>query len=369
MPSTSAPPAATIRSPRSIPARSAGLSASTSRTSRPSRSGRPTARRSRLATRGGATATPSRCGVGALPRASSRAAAPAGTARMSPPSMRRLFRPRRRPSRSTSGPPDEPRGRVAVCSMAPFTRRPRGPRKLRPSDEMKPSVARRPRPPGLASATTGLPMGGASRSGSQATAGALPVSTSSRARSRSALTPTVSPVSRRPSAKETVTSSRRRLWAFVSTWPSPTTTPEPRPQPRPSPTTDGPTRSAAPPIASPSSATALIRAPISHLQHRGDYTTSFAPTIGVWQRVPTRRWRRRWTASAIAGRCFSWRRYWTPRAASATSRRSCRASRPTSSPSGCAASRRGSCWRSPTRSGRSVSSTSSPPPAASSRER
>ncbi len=50
-------------------------------------------------------------------------------------------------------------------------------------------------------------------------------------------------VSRRPSAKLTVTSSPRRLWAFVRTRPGATTTPLPRPQPRPKPTTAGPTRS------------------------------------------------------------------------------------------------------------------------------
>ena len=43
----------------------------------------------------------------------------------------------------------------APPAMAPRIRRPRGPRKLRPPDETKPSVARSPRPPGLARATTG----------------------------------------------------------------------------------------------------------------------------------------------------------------------------------------------------------------------
>jgi hypothetical protein len=69
--------------------------------------------------------------------------------------------------------------------MAPAMRRPRGPRKLRPSLETKPSVARRPRPPGLASATTGAPMPSAS-AGSQAIAGASPLGTAITARSRSA---------------------------------------------------------------------------------------------------------------------------------------------------------------------------------------
>ena len=56
------PAAAAIRSPCARPARAAGLPAATSRTSRPSVSGRPTARRSRLATwRGDFDAKPQRC--------------------------------------------------------------------------------------------------------------------------------------------------------------------------------------------------------------------------------------------------------------------------------------------------------------------
>jgi hypothetical protein len=236
-----------------MPALAAGEPSSTPRTSRPSRSGSPTARRIRRATRGGATATPRRGEAGASPRAMLEArsftAAVAGTARISPPSSRRALRPRSRPCTSTSGPPEEPRGSGAECSMAPPMRRPRGPRKLRPSDETKPSVARSPRPPGLASPITGVPMPGASP-GSQATAGAPPVSTSSTARSRSGSAAATSPLARRPSANTTVTCSRRRLWALVSTRPSPMTTPDPWPQPRPSPTTEGPTRRATSAIAS-----------------------------------------------------------------------------------------------------------------------
>ena len=116
-------PAATIRSPRSRPARSAALPSSTPRTSRPSRSGRPTARRRRRATRGGAIATPSRARCGASPRPSastrSRSAASAGIARIRPPSTRTELMPSSRPSVSTSGPPEEPRGSGAVCSIAP----------------------------------------------------------------------------------------------------------------------------------------------------------------------------------------------------------------------------------------------------------
>ena len=69
-----------------------------------------------------------------------------------------LLTPSRRPSPSTSGPPDEPRGRGAVCSMAPWMRRPRGPRNERLADETVPKVTRSPRPPGLARANTGVPM-------------------------------------------------------------------------------------------------------------------------------------------------------------------------------------------------------------------
>ena len=63
---TALPPAATMRSPASIPAASAGLPSSTPRTRTPSRSGRPTERRSRRATCDGAIATPSRGSLGRL---------------------------------------------------------------------------------------------------------------------------------------------------------------------------------------------------------------------------------------------------------------------------------------------------------------
>ena len=55
-----ASPRATIRSPRRTPAAAAGPPSWTPRTSNPSRCGRPTARRSSRAARGGAIATPSR---------------------------------------------------------------------------------------------------------------------------------------------------------------------------------------------------------------------------------------------------------------------------------------------------------------------
>ena len=119
-------------------------------------------------------------------------------------------------------------------------RRPRGPRKLRSPEETKPSVARRPRPPGLASATTGARCPARRRLPAHRgrVARCRPRAPPGRGPGRSRRPP---PRSRRPSWKETVTSSRRRLWALVSTWPSPITTPEPWPQPRPRPTTEGPT--------------------------------------------------------------------------------------------------------------------------------
>ena len=118
------PPAPTIRSPRSSPARSAALPASTARTSTPSRSGRPTARRSRRATRGGAIATPSRARLrrarrGRAPRRARATDVSAGSARIRPASTRTALIPSRRPSTSISGPPDDPRGSGAVCSIAP----------------------------------------------------------------------------------------------------------------------------------------------------------------------------------------------------------------------------------------------------------
>ena len=82
--------------------------------------------------------------------------------------------------------------------------------------------------------------------GSQATAGASPVSTSTTARSRSGSAPVTRPCSVRPSPNVTATSSPRSTCAQVSTRPGAITTPDPRPQPRPRPTTAGPTRSAAP---------------------------------------------------------------------------------------------------------------------------
>ena len=171
-----------------------GLPSSTARTSRPSRSGRPTALRRRRATRGGAIATPSRCGDGASPRASPRTrsftAAPAGTARIRPPSSRRLLTPSRFPSGSTSGPPDEPRGSGAVCSMAPRDAAPARAAEAAPAggDEAERGAQAAPAGVGERDAPA-CRCPGASPPAPTLTAGASPVSTASTARSRSVSTP------------------------------------------------------------------------------------------------------------------------------------------------------------------------------------
>ena len=99
---------------------------------------------------------PPRRGTGARTprRAPSRSTAwrspePGPSATISPPSSRRALTPSRRPSASSRGPPAEPRGRVAVCSRAPETRRPRGPRKPRSAAATKPRLARSAAPAGV----------------------------------------------------------------------------------------------------------------------------------------------------------------------------------------------------------------------------
>ena len=132
------------------------------------------------------------------------------------------MRPSSRPSRSTSGPPDEPRGRGAVCSMAPPIRRPARAAEAaaRARDEARAWRAGRVRP-GWRARTTGVPIAGRRRRAPSRRARRRPVSTATTARSRSRVgCPPRAPVSRRPSAKVTVTSSPRRLWALVSTWPA-----------------------------------------------------------------------------------------------------------------------------------------------------
>ena len=49
-----------------------------------------------------------------------------------------------------------------MCSMLVVTRRPRGPRNVRPDPETSPKPTRRPLPPGFASAKTGWPIAGRS---------------------------------------------------------------------------------------------------------------------------------------------------------------------------------------------------------------
>ncbi len=142
-----------------MPAPAAGLPSSTPRTSRPSRSGRPTARRMRRATRGGATATPSRGGCGCLAAAKPRRALLDGRGGRHREDQAAVEAHGVQPEQASLGVDERTARRAArkrggVLDRSAI-RRPRGPRKLRPSDETKPSVTRRPRPPGLASASTG----------------------------------------------------------------------------------------------------------------------------------------------------------------------------------------------------------------------
>ena len=138
---------------------------------------------------------------------------------------------------STSGPPDEPDARGAVCSMLPPMRLPPGPRNVCSIAEMLPTVTRAAPAPVEASPNTTSPM--AASASDQVRAVAPAVSTSITARSPSGSTPPTLPRSLRPSRNVTVTSSPRRLWAFVRTRPSAMTTPLPR-LPWPIPTTAGP---------------------------------------------------------------------------------------------------------------------------------
>src|SRR4051794_34726617 len=285
----------TRRSPRSTPAAAAGVPSCTPLTSRPSRWESPTAARILRAARAGASAMPSRGRSVAFPPASASArrciAASAGRARISPPSSRIELSPSRRCSASTSGPPEDPRGSGAVCSSEPPIRRPRGPRNERPVALSRPNVARRPRPPGLASAITGSPMPTAlGRAGSQAIGGASPVSTAIAARSRSASAPATRPSSVRPSANVTATSSPRSTWALVRTTPDSVTTPDPRPQPRPRPTTEGPTVAAAP-------ATALLSSSMTDIDASGRVTCNLQVTLAERLAVQTRRAGSRRTAA------------------------------------------------------------------------
>ena len=195
-PSTGCAAAATIRSPRC----DAGPVGGRCRPRRRARAGRrPLGQADRAAQPArhvgrGARATPRRRGAAASPaarrvdarRAPSRRRPARGSGRRR---RRRLLTPSRRPSPSTSGPPDEPRGSGAVCSMAPGMRRPRGPRNARPGrgDEAEGRRAGRDRR-GWRARPPASPMPAAVRV-AQPRAGASPVSTSITARSRSASAP------------------------------------------------------------------------------------------------------------------------------------------------------------------------------------
>ena len=162
--------------------RSAGLPSSTARTSTPSRSGSPTARAQ-------APRHPRRRDGDAEPRAARapRRAQPldalaqrgAGTARIRPPSMRTALSPSRPPVGVDERAARRSRAGAARCARS---RRGCAARAGRGScarpEETKPGVARSPRPPGLASAITGVPIPGASRSGPSAERSTSPVSTS-----------------------------------------------------------------------------------------------------------------------------------------------------------------------------------------------
>ena len=114
-----------------------------------------------------------------------------------------MLSPSRRPAGSTSGPPEEPRGSGAVCSIEPPMRRPRGPRKR--------AAGRRDEPEGHAQAAPARvgerehrradAPSAPTRSGSHATAGASPVSTATTATSRSGSAPATRPCSRAPVAE------------------------------------------------------------------------------------------------------------------------------------------------------------------------
>src|SRR6185295_5176379 len=156
--------------------------------------------------------------------------------------MRFVLRPTSRPSPSSRAPPDEPGAIGAVCSSEPAIFRPPGPRNARATAETVPHVTRVPPPDVAAAPKTTAPVSTAPPS-AQSSAFALPVSTEITARSPSQSTPASWPRVERPSAKVTVTSSPRTLWALVRTFPSAMTTPEPRWR-EPMPTIDWPALSA-----------------------------------------------------------------------------------------------------------------------------
>src|SRR4051812_25246868 len=126
--------------------------------------------------------------------------------------------------------------------MLPAMRRPPGPRNARATADTLPNVTRVPPPEVAAAPKTSVPtMAPAPSAHSRAVP--EPVSTLTTARSPSKSTPATVPRVERPSAKVTVTSSPRMLWALVRTRPSPMTTPDPR-WVEPIPTIDAPAWSA-----------------------------------------------------------------------------------------------------------------------------
>ena len=163
---------------------------------------------------------------------------------------------RRRPP----GCPTLPLPSGAVCSTAPVTSRPRGPRNDRSTAGHRAGGD----PPAARDGGHRVHRRRPRRAWPSAQAGAAmpPVSTASTVRSPSASTPVARPCTARPSAKVTSVVRSRRLWAFVATRPSPTTTPQPRPPPRPMRTTAGATASATRPVVSWSRRLRLMVSPL-----------------------------------------------------------------------------------------------------------
>ncbi len=201
----------------------------------------------RRATRGGATATPSRCGAGASPRGEREhalASPPrsAGTARISPPSRRRLLMPSRLPvgvheraarraARERGGVLDGARDAAAARAAEAAARRTRRSRAWRAGRARRGWRARR----------TGVPMPGASRRLPARPAATSPVSTLEHrevevgvdARDRAGLAPAVGERDGHLLAAEVVRAGEHLA---VARSPRPSRAPQPRPRP----TTDGP---------------------------------------------------------------------------------------------------------------------------------
>ena len=211
----------------------------------PSRSGRPTDRRSRRATWFGAIATPRRGRSTDSPRpsASTRAWSAASAGKCQVEALADPVRvqadqlaPRRRRARRRTS----PGASGAVCSMLPAIRRPPGPRNDARPDDTKPNVTRAPPPIGRRRAEDGLADARRAVGTPVDRCRAGRVDRDDREVAVGVDAADLAAVDR-PSSNVMVTSRPRRLWALVRTWPSATTTPEPRPS-RPTPTMDGPIR-------------------------------------------------------------------------------------------------------------------------------